>query len=94
MGAGNLPSLPPAKFTKPITHWSVGGGKLAGGVNWRQVYQKIFMDYREKFDAKIEQCLLALSDRIAEFKASGQLGVARELEKQCDEIRSRLNGQH
>jgi hypothetical protein len=54
------------------------------------------MDYRERFDAigaKIEQCLLALSDRIAEFKASGQVGVARELEKQCDQIRSRLNGQ-
>jgi hypothetical protein len=55
------------------------------------------MDYREKFDAidaKIEQCLLALSDRITEFKASGQGEVAGELEKQCDEIRRKLNGQH
>jgi methionine salvage enolase-phosphatase E1 len=53
------------------------------------------MDYQEKLDAigaKIEQCLLALSDRIAEFKASGQVGVARELERQCDQIRGKLNG--
>jgi hypothetical protein len=50
------------------------------------------MDYREKINVKIRQCLLALEDRIAEFKAAGRDGVARELQKDCDEIRSKLNG--
>jgi hypothetical protein len=50
------------------------------------------MDYREKFDTKVRECLVALDDRIAEFKAAGRVEVARELQKDCDEIRGRLDG--
>jgi hypothetical protein len=50
------------------------------------------MDYREKFDAKIRECLVALDDRIAEFKASGQVADALVIEKQCNKVRKGLDG--
>jgi hypothetical protein len=52
------------------------------------------MDYWEKFNARIRECLTALDDQITEFKKSGQVGVARELQKNNDEIRGRLNGRY
>jgi hypothetical protein len=52
------------------------------------------MDYWENFDAKIRECLTALEERIAEFKAVRQVEMAQQLQKDCDEIRGKMNGKY